>query len=402
MRVIVLGAGVVGVTTACYLAKRGIQVTVVERADRIANGASYANAGQLSYSFTDALAGPGMPGKLPGLLLGTDPAIRIRPPLDAEFIRWAIEFMRQCTRQNFRANTLAVLRLAAQSSCLMEKLLQEFDIDFSFCEAGKLVLLRSRAEVAAAEKSVELKVQHGADVRLLGIEEAVAIEPALLAMREGYTGAVYSAGDHVGDARSFSTELASSLVERYGVEFHLGTDARNLLTTHGRVAGVQLPHDELKADAVVVCLGAWSQKFLGPSTNCQPIVPVRGYSVTLPPGRHPPRVSISDVEHRIVFSSLNSDIRIAGFADFIGFNNNRDAMRIETLLRVARKVAPEAADYDARSVRGWGGFRPMTATSQPIVGPTSVPGLFLNCGHGMLGWTLACATGSSVAGQIAG
>ncbi len=400
MRVVVLGAGVIGVTTACYLAKRGFQVTVVDRAKAIASGASHANAGQLSYSFTDALARPGMPGKLPGLFFGTDPAIRMRPPAELDFVRWGLSFIGQCTTKNYRQNTTAVLQLAMRSSALLAELRDEFDIDFAFRKAGKLVLYRKASDLATAERSVLLKRGFGCETRALTMREARDIEPSLESMRDGYAGAVYSADDHLGDARLFSIRLADQLRDRFGVRFRLGCEAQSLLKKGDRVSGVQLDDAALEADAVVVCLGAWSRIFLGSLLGRQPLVPVRGYSVTLPRGRHSPKVSISDAEHRMVFSAMNGDVRIAGFADFVGFDESADASRIESLLEIAREIAPEAADYDAAERHDWGGFRPMTANSQPMVGPATIPGLYLNCGHGMLGWTLACATGFNIAQQL--
>jgi D-amino-acid dehydrogenase len=402
MHVVVLGAGIAGVTTACYLAKKGIRITVIDRVDSIASGASFANAGQLSYSFTDALARPGMPGKLPGLLFGADEAIRMRPDLSVDILRWGASFVAQCTERHFRENTVSVLQIALQSARLMQQLREEFDIEFSFREAGKLALLNSSTDLAAAGTSVALKNSHGCDVRLLTMGEATRIEPALEAMTGDYTGAVYSRDDHVGDARLFCLGLAAVLRQKFGVEFALGREATGVRTTHGQVTGVQLREEVIEADAVVVCLGAGSAEFMRPLDVRLPIVPVRGYSVTLPAGPSAPQVSITDVSRRIVFSSMNGEMRIAGFADFVGFNESKDEERIVLLLRTAQAIAPDAARYAAESVQPWGGFRPMTADSHPIVGPSAVPGLYLNCGHGMLGWTLACATGFNVAGQIAG
>jgi D-amino-acid dehydrogenase len=334
-------------------------------------------------------------------MTGTDPAIRIRPGLDFDFFRWGLTFLGQCTTRNFSSNTIEVLKLALQSASLMESLREEVDFDFSFRKAGKLVLIRGFAELDAAKKSTTLKNQHGCDVRILNVQEAFEIEPSLQNMRTGYSGAVYSAGDHVGDAKAFSVGLAKFLQSRFGVDFRLGCEAHGVQIANGRISGVLVGDDSLPADAVVVCLGAWSSRFLGNGPVSQRIVPVRGYSITLPPGKHPPRLSISDVEHRIVFSSLNDTIRIAGFADFLGFDDQADAGRIELLLKVARSVAPDAADYTAIDQHGWGGFRPMTANSRPIVGPGAVRGLYLNYGHGMLGWTLACSTGFNVAQMLA-
>jgi D-amino-acid dehydrogenase len=402
MRVVVLGAGVVGVATAHFLAKKGIDVVVVDRADSVASGASFANGGQLSYSFTDALARPGMPAKLPSLVCGADAAISIRPPLDIEFLRWGMSFLGQCSASKFYSNTADVLRLALQSAALMRKLVDDIDIDFSYRAAGKLVLLRSPLEMDAAAKSVAMKISNGCDVRLLSFDEACVIEPSIASMRSGYSGAVYSPGDEVGDAALFCNGLAEFLQREHGVEFRLGCNVSGLHTNNERIAGITWDGGEMPADAVVVCLGASSAGFLHNAGLRVPIIPLRGYSVTLPEGVHAPRVSISDTEHRVVFSTMNGKVRIAGFADFVGFDESGDAKRTQQLLEVAKRLAPEVADYASADPQPWGGFRPMTANSRPIVGPSAVPGLYLNCGHGMLGWTLACATGFNVAEQIAG
>lgn len=401
MHVVVLGAGIAGISTAYYLAKNGLRVTVVDRAETIAGGASFANAGQLSYSFTDALARPGMPAKLPGMVFNADPAVRMRPSLSLDFLRWGTSFVSQCTGQHFRDNTIAVLRLALQSASLMQQLRVDFDVDFSFREAGKLALIKNPADLAGADASVALKNSHGCDVKRLSMDEAMDIEPALRGMTGRYAGAVYSAGDHVGDARLFCLGLAEVLQREFGVGFVLGRDVTGVQVSRGRITGVRLQDDVVEADAAVVCLGAGSAAFMQKLGKRLPIVPVRGYSITLPAGPGAPQVSITDVSRRIVFSSMNGEMRIAGFADFVGFDTRADEERIALLVRTAQEVAPDAARYTVDSVRPWGGFRPMTANSQPIVGPSGTPGLYLNCGHGMLGWTLACATGFNVAQHIA-
>jgi D-amino-acid dehydrogenase len=249
MRVVVLGAGVIGVTTAFYLAKRGHLVTVVDRAEAVARWASHANAGQLAYSFTDALARPGVPRKLPGLFRGTDPAIRMRPPLEPDLLRWGLRFIGQCTSTNYRQNTTAVLPLAMQSSVLLEQLRNECEIDFAFRKAGKPVLYRSTDDLAAAERSVDLKRGFGCRTEVLTMREAGDVEPSLESMREQYAGAVYSADDHLGDSRLFSIGLADALRSRLAVQFRLGSEARALMTNGGRVSGVQLADSVLAADS---------------------------------------------------------------------------------------------------------------------------------------------------------
>jgi len=396
-RVAVMGAGVVGVVTAWYLTQKGHAVTVIERSDSVASGTSHANAGQLSYSFTDALARPEFLRKLPGLMLGTDPGILFRARPSLAMLRWGRAFLRQCTAAKARDNTIAVLKLAMRSGRLMDQLMDAAAIDFSFARAGKLVLLSGPDEVENARQSVLLKQEQGCATEILTRDEALQVEPALAEMRRDFVGAIYSRNDHVADARLFTTGLADRLGRRGAAQFHLGEAATGVLTEGGRVRAVVTDKSEYEVDAVVVCTGTGSADLLLPLGIDPAICPVRGYSITLPPGDNPPRVSISDLRHRIVLSRLGPLVRIAGFADFVDAGTGRDAARIDALLNMARRMAPRAADYGAPDMQGWAACRPMTPDGRPRVGPTAIDGLFLNTGHGMLGFTLACATGHDVA-----
>lgn len=399
MRVAVLGAGVVGVATAWYLARAGHAVTVIDQGASVASGASHANGAQLSYSFTDALARPAFLRELPALLAGRDPAVRLRSRPSRENLLWAAAFLRQCTTRRASANTVALLQLALRSAALLDELTRCVPLSFSFARSGKLVLVAAD-ELDAAGRSVRLKRRSGCAIELLSPAAAGRIEPALEAMAADYAAAVWSANDHVADARAFTGQLASWLEEQGLAEFRMGEAVTGIVQADGRLRAVVTSRGEYAPDAAVVCLGTGTAALLRPLGVVVPVRPVRGYSVTLPAGERAPTVSISDPGHRIVFSRLGEQVRIAGFADFVDFDARGDARRIEAMVDVARRVAPEAADYDASDWRGWGGFRPMTPDGRPRVGPTRVRGLFLNAGHGMLGWTLACATAHDVAAAV--
>lgn len=398
MHVIVLGAGVVGVTTAYYLSRLGCTVTVVDRADAPGDGASFGNAGQLSYSFTDALAKPGFIAHLPAMILGRDRGSKVR--LSADLLDWGLRFLGQCTTRRARENTLAVLQLAMRSAQLMDELREGLPFEFHHRTAGKLVLLSSPAEVEAARASSELKQRQGSNARVLPRNEALAIEPALADMDDDVIAAVYSESDEVADSQLFTLGLRDLLEAEGAVDFRLSTSAKQLLLQDGRARGVSIDDGELEADAVVVCLGAWSHDFLKPAGINPHIVPVRGYSITLPPGSSAPQVSVTALRHKMVYSRINGFMRIAGFADFCGFDTSADAERTDLLSQIARGFAPLAANYDADDALTWGGFRPMTPDGRPRVGATAVDGLFVNVGHGMLGWTLACATAYDAARAI--
>ena len=398
MRVVVVGAGVIGVTTAYYLSKAGCDVTVIDRADEVADGASHANAGQLSYSFTDALAKPEFVAKIPALLAGRDAGSQMR--IAPDLLPWGMRFLTQCTSSRARQSTIAVLKRAMRSAQLLDELSQSVPFDFSHRPAGKLVLLASDEELQSATASSVLKNQYGSDTEILSVGDALRIEPALADINDTFVAAVYSRSDEVADARLFTLRLKEWLENSGKVTFKLGTGVEKIIKSRNQIRSVRLQDDELEADAVVVCTGAWSRSLLQPHGVDPQIYPVRGYSVTLPPGEGAPTVSITALKQRIVFSRLNGCMRIAGFADFKGFSTRDDTSRIDTMIDVAKNYAPLAADYTAKDRHQWGGFRPMTPDGQPRIGATHVDGLFLNTGHGMLGWTLACASGYDVAESI--
>ena len=397
MHVIVLGGGVVGVTTAYYLAENGCTVTVVDRASDVALGTSFANGGQLSYSFTDALAKPGFIATLPALLSGRDPGSRVK--LSPALLSWGMRFLAQCTSRRAATNTLDVLSLAMRSEQLLDELRDKTSFDFSYRPAGKLVLLADNEQLAVARRGTELKQAHGCDVELLTREQAIAHEPALAHLQRPFVGAVFSASDEVADAQLFCRGLRDYLAASGRVTFAFDQNIENLTIDNRQVSGISGDND-MQGDAVVVCLGAWSAELLRPAGLNPHIYPVRGYSVTLPLGENPPSVSVSSLADKIVFSRLNGNMRIAGFADFADFNAADDTSRTDTLLTIAKQVAPQAADYTVENTHRWGGFRPMTPDGQPLVGATRIKNLYLNTGHGMLGWTLACASAFDVTQAI--
>lgn len=400
MHVAVLGAGVIGVTTAYYLAKRGHSVTVIDRASDVATQTSYANGGQLSYSYTDSLARPEFLPQMPWLLLGLDPAIRVNAFRNLSMFPWGLQFLAQCTAAKAKENTVAVLKIAMRSAVLIEQLQQKLNLEFSYKRAGKLIVMASKGEMRAARKKQALKQKHGCETHVLSTEEATAMEPALLAMDQDFAGAVYSEFDEVGDAYLFARGLIDWLQTKRSVTLKLGQKVESLSKSKGRIGSVRTDIESIKVDAAVVCLGPWSARLLKSHCVDPQIYPVRGYSVTLPPGKNPPTISITNLQHRMVFSQLDTGIRIAGYADFAGFDTSEDGRRIASLLKTAQGIAPRAADYEAAQKNPWGGFRPVTPTGQPQVGATKTKGLFMNTGHGSLGWTLACATAESVADSI--
>ena len=398
MHVIVLGAGLAGLSTAWYLAAGGARVTVVDRQEDVGLGASFGNAAQLSYSYTDSLATPAFLRRLPRMIANRDLATRVR--LDPRVIGWGLSFIKNCSNAKATKNTLKLLDTALRSSELMDAIRSETDFEFSFRPAGKLVLISNSRDVPKAEQLTALKQQHGCDVEVLTPSEASAVEPAVEALAEPFAAAVYSKSDEVADSYLFVKGLRSHLEKSGQVEFVFGEPVSRLVRENGSIAGIA-GATERHADAVVVCAGAWSKELLADVGVRANVYPVRGYSVTLPPGDGAPSASITSLKHRIAISRIDSRLRVTGFADFRGYDTSRDGERIADLVSVAKGLAPAAADYDAEPSR-WGGFRPMTPDGLPLVGGTRIPGLYLNTGHGMLGWTLACATGEAAASAVMG
>ena len=393
-RTAVIGAGVVGLATAYALARRGARVHVFDRGSGPATGTSFANGAQLSYAYTDAMAGPAIWRQLPGLLLGRDRALRARSSLDLDYLRWGLAFLRNATGARWRRNTLEVLALAGQSQAAMDALLERHAIDFGHRVAGKLHVYYRPAALEAARAVVALKRDHGVQQRLVDAREAVRIEPAL-AGATGIAGAVYSPGEAVGDPWRFATGLLEVLQGQYAVQARFGQavaglqrDGRRWQVLDGTGAGAPFDH-------VVVCTGIDASRLLRPLGVRVPVMAVKGYSFTAPCGPQAPQASITDTARKLVFARLGDRIRVAGLAEVNEWDPRPEPARVRDLVDLARASLPGAADYDAVASH-WAGLRPVTPTSVPVI-RAAAPGLTLNLGHGMLGWTLAMGSAERVA-----
>ena len=391
-RVVVIGGGVIGVTTAAALARRGLQVTLLERSQTLGSGVTARNGGQLSYSYADALAAPSIWRDLPRLLAGLDPAFRIHANLSPDFLGWAIRFLTNCTTARFVANTRAVLRLALQSQSALAVLeARHPELDFKHTATGKLHLYRAAKKFAAAKAAMHLKNDLGCDQRALAIDELLAIEPALSAGRRNIVGGIYSPGDEAGDPYLFTQGLAALAAREYGLAVLTSTAGNQFILEGRRIRAVRTPHGLIEADLFVLAAGCDSAALAKTVGIRLPIYPMKGYSITLPATPGSPTVSITDTQAKIVFCRLQDQVRIAGMAEIGRADDAIDARRIDSLMSAARTCLPAAADW-RDDPNAWTGLRPMTPDSRPIVGATPIANLFLNCGHGMLGWTLACGS----------
>jgi D-amino-acid dehydrogenase len=403
MRVIVLGAGVIGVTSAWYLARAGHHVTVLERQAGAALETSFANGGQISVSHAEPWANPGAPGKVLQWLGREDAPLLFRPRLDLDQWAWGLRFLRECLPARTRANTLAIIALARHSHKHLCELRTETGIRYDGLTRGILHLFTEPADWAAAPPKAKLMREHGLELVVKSAAECLDIEPALGDSRAPVLGGVYAPADESGDAHRFTQGLAALCTER-GVVFEYGCRVLALNALDGSVEGVRIEGRDtpLAADAYVVCLGSYSPLLLRPLKESVPVYPVKGYSVTIPtgPGFRAPTVSLTDEARKLVFSRLGDRLRVAGTAELAGYDTTLNPVRCEVALKRAFELFPEAGDRSR--VDFWTGLRPATPGNVPLIGRARHRKLFLNTGHGTLGWTLACGSGQALANIVSG
>jgi len=377
-------------TSAYALARKGHCVTVVDSASAPAEaGASFGNGAQLSYSYTDALASPSLIADLPKYILGLDPAFRLRIGFSPEFWIWALAFLANASAKKFEANTTAVLKLAMESRRELAELSSR--VDFDHRTAGKLHLYSNPESLRRATVLSGLKNKYGAQQAVLTPEEAVDREPALAGYQQPFVGALWSPFDEAGDSRRFCQNLRFLLQSEYGVTFRLGTTVQALKTQADKLIAVQTDAGELECGRAVIALGAWSRRIARTAGITVPIWPMQGYSMTIPATAAAPNASITDSSRKLVFCRLGEQLRIAGLADIGMCPGDFRQSRFDRLFQAAKDLFPKAGDYGGK-VNEWTGLRPMTPDSQPIVGRSKVEGVYLNCGHGSLGWTLSMGT----------
>jgi D-amino-acid dehydrogenase len=394
MRICVLGAGVIGLTTAWALTEAGFEVVIVDGAARPGQGASQGNGAQLSYNFVAPLASPETLRHLPAMLLDRDGPLRIRPSLDPSFLRWGIDFLRACTARASRQTTAAQLALAALSRSELDRVQEQASLSFGRSVAGKLVVYRNAANFAAARRQAESQRTMGAEQMILGPADSLQEEPGLRIPVAGLAGAVFTPSEEVGDCALFCDGLAEHLRQRNTVSWQLGSAVQPVLRD-GELVAVSAGGTEIAADAFVLCLGSGSARFADACGFRLPIQSMKGYSLTLRP-RVPEamlRHSVTDADRKVVFAPISRTgdpmIRVAGIAEMIGDDRRVDPKR----LALIRANATAALDVDqASDPIGWAGLRPATPDSRPIIGRSPVRGLWLNTGHGALGWTLACGS----------
>jgi len=397
----VLGGGVVGLAAAYFLARDGNEVAIVERNSGVGLETSYANGGQLSYSYVAPLAGPGVLPKIPPWLLRRDAPLRFRPTFDWRQWRWCAEFVLACTRRQADLTTRRLLALAYFSRALMHRFVQEERVEFDFSRNGKLVVHSSRDSFTAARRLAEYQASLGSEQEALDADACIAREPALRTLRPRIAGGIYTPSEDVGDCYKFCTGL-ERLLRRHGAQFLLDTDVRRLLHWRDRILGIETSAGVLEADRYVLALGTASPGLVRPLGIDLPIYPLKGYSLTLPigPDHVAPRISVTDFKKKIVYARLGDELRVAGMADLAGDRADIDESRLATLVDETRAAFPDASDFSR--LKPWCGLRPATPKGTPILGRTPYPNLLLDCGQGALGFTLALGCGKVIGDLVAG
>ena len=396
MKIIVLGAGIIGVTTAYFLAEKGHEVEVIEKSAAAAtDGASFGNGAQLSYSKTYPLSNFGTLAKLPKLLFSSDTPIHFHT-LEPRFLRWGIHFLQECF--NTEENAKEVLEIALKSRELVHSLVQRHEINFDYLRAGKMFVFADNKDFDHAAKSAHDIKKHGIEHKVINPDEAVKIEPALHTLKRSMVGAIYSPIDESGDAKKFADEMVRITTEM-GVKYHFGHEILELKESSVKVESVITNKSEFKADKFVVCTGVETVLLLKKLGIYLPIYPMKGYSITAKATENAPKVSITDEARRIVYSTIGDRLRVAGVAEFGGFNKKINRKIVDGIIDAAKASFPDAADYSV--ITEWAGLRPMTASTVPIIARENKFGnLYYNTGHGMLGWTLACGSAQKLANLI--
>jgi D-amino-acid dehydrogenase len=400
MRVLVLGSGVIGVTTAYYLARAGHEVTVIDREPGPALGTSFANAGQISPGYASPWAAPGIPLKAIKWMFEKHAPLAVRLDGSRFQLEWMWQMLRNCTPGHYAQNKARMVRLAEYSRDCLQDLRAETGISYEGRTGGTLQVFRTQQQLDHAEKDMAVLRQANVPFELLSSAELEDAEPALAAVSHKLTGGLRLPADETGDCQLFTTRLAA-MAEELGARFRYGVPIDALAVSGGRIAGVQCGAELLHADAYVVALGVWSTGLVSHLMKL-PVYPLKGYSITAPiaDAERAPVSTVLDETYKIAITRFDDRIRVGGMAEVVGFDKRLKQARRETLEMCVNDLFPGGSD--TRRATFWTGLRPMTPDGTPVVGRTPLPNLFLNTGHGTLGWTMACGSGQLMAHLVSG
>lgn len=398
-QVIIIGGGVVGLTSAWWLAEAGYKVTVLERNEQVGTAASYRNGGQLSYRYVAPLADAGVPMKALQWLLQKDGPLRFRPEADWRQWRWMASFLRNCNAASNARTTAKLLELGELSRAGMAQLEPVVPPEaYAWRDAGKLIVYRSPAifqRAVARPESEEARL-------VLTPAQAVQREPALAALEKSLAGAIFTEGEAVADCHAFCLALEARLRQHPNCALLLKGEAHTLVLRNGKVAGVETSLGLLDADQYVLAAGIQSRDLAATAGIYLPLYPLKGYSLTAPIRTQDlaPAISITDFERKVLYARIGGSLRVAAMVDMVGADTGITPARIAGLKRLAHEAMPQAADYEQATA--WAGLRPATPNSAPLVGASKVANLWLNVGHGPLGFTFAAGTAHILADLMTG
>ncbi len=398
---IVLGAGVIGVTTAWYLARAGVEVRVLDRQPGPGMETSFANAGELSYGMTSPWAAPGIPKKAIRWQFMRHRPLLVWPMLDPVMWDWGVRMLRNCNPESYRINKGRMVRISNYSRDCLPELLAEAPVDFDMREKGTLQLFRTEKQLEGSKADQEVLAEYDSPFEVLGHDQCIAVEPGLVHVAEKFVGGLRLTADRTGDCRMFTLALAETAAG-LGVSFRYGNTISALTVSGDRITGVETDHGPETADAYVCCLGPYAPILLRGIGIRLPIYPIKGYSITLPvtDEASAPQSTIMDETHKVAITRLGDRIRVAGQAEIAGYNDRLSKRATDTVRFVVSDLFPKGGDVSR--AEGWTGLRPMTPDGTPVIGPTRYGNLFLNTGHGTLGWTMSCGSGRAVADAVLG
>ncbi|MEM8569883.1 MAG: D-amino acid dehydrogenase [Pseudomonadota bacterium] len=402
MRVVVLGAGVIGATSAYYLARAGHEVIVLDRQPGPALETSFANAGQISPGYSAPWAAPGIPQKALKWMLMKHAPLILHPLADLETLRWIGGLMRNCTSARYALNKSRMVRIATYSLRTMKALREETGVSYDGQSRGTLQLFRTQKQLDSIGKDVEVLRQDGVSFEVLDAGGCIAAEPGLAPSRAKFVGGLRLPGDETGDCYKFTNAICAR-AEALGVQFRYGTRIQGLTREGNRVRGVVTQTaEEIPMDAVLVAIGSFTPALLKPLGLKAPIYPVKGYSITMPirDEARAPVSTIMDESYKVAITRLGGRIRVGGMAEIAGFDSALNERRRATLVHSMEDLFGGSGDF--AEAHFWTGLRPMTPDGTPIIGPTQLANLYVNSGHGTLGWTMACGSAQVIADMISG
>jgi len=402
MKIAILGAGVIGVTTAHYLARQGHEVTVIDRQSGPALETSFANAGEISPGYSSPWAAPGIPAKAVKWLFMRHAPLILHPQINAPTVAWLLSLLRNCTSARYALNKARMVRLADYSQVVQTALNEELGLQYDHRTQGTLQLFRTQKQLDGIYKDTEVLREGGVPFEVLDQDGCIAAEPGLKATRDLFVGGLRLPRDETGDCFKFTVALADHAAATQGVTFQYGTTIQGLIAEGGRVTGVKTDKGVVTADAYVLALGSYSPMMVKPLGMTLPVYPVKGYSITAPIINEPaaPVSTIMDESYKVAITRLGDRIRVGGMAEIAGFSDALPERRRNTLEHSVGSLFPGAGDLKAASY--WSGLRPMTPDGTPVIGKTKIDNLFLNTGHGTLGWTMACGSARVIADLISG